>query len=468
MEQYSAWINSWQRSLLYQENGSTVEMLFDTTISDLLRYCALTHYILPVVVLINVLLIWGTDLASIRLLLISQIRSEILNKINIEKKFKYLNKYKKIKKTPAQDWKFKDVEFTDLSIKGLNVKGLKINGLKYTEMNDTLIIPRITILGGNYSSLYFDNFGFESLAFDELTFRSFSFDVIELNNELRNTKYHKARSNMTYMDYVSIIALGAFINSICGYSNSYGVYSNIKYGSVKRTSNPHFEELQNAYFKRQLIKHKLNQTSNTLFQQLPSVNSSSQIEEHRQLTSLLRNTLEIEISEMNKDLDSLNAEVPEDAWDISVIKKTINEKAQLIEKLDKENEVFFDIESPKKTPHSNKDVDTNSEKQEKLNTVPVERVQENLPTQTPELTKYQRYYVERLEHCNAERRSRGEQEYQNPWSINQLNPGEQFRNTQEFEKAENKKVHQEEKNKKIKQETEPSITNNGKKNKKKK
>jgi len=281
-------------------------------------------------------------------------------------------------------------------------------------MNDTIHVENIILGAANYRSLYFDNFGFDSLTVDDLSFRSFTFDLKELNNDLLNTKYDKTRSDMTYMGYVSIIALGAFIKSICGYSNSYGVYSNIKYGSVKRASNPHFEEMQNTYFKRQLIKHKLKQTSNTLFLHLSSVNSPSQIEERQQLSSLLRNTLEIEISEMNKDLDSLNSEVPEQASEISEIKKTIDDKAQLIEKINKENEVFFDIESPKKTPDSNKNVNSNSKKQEELNNVPVERVQENLTTQRGELTKYQKYYVERLENANAERRSRGEQEYQNP------------------------------------------------------
>jgi len=459
----SAWIGSWQRSRLYQENGSTVWIRYDTTISKMLEWFSAIQDTLPLVVLINALLIWGIAMTSIRFISSVQIRNELLMKINIEKKFKYLKTYQRIKKTHPQDWKFKDVEFTDLSIKRLKVKGLKINGLKYTDVDDTIYSQNVIILGGNYSSLYFDDFGFESLTVDDLSFRSFSFDVKALNNDLLNTKYDKTRSDMTYMDYVSIIALGAFIKSIFGYSNLYGVYSNIKYGSVKRASNPNFELLQNSYFKKKFIMYKIKQNSNTMFSYLSSLNSPSQIEERQQLNTLLRNSLETEISEMSRSLNLLNSEVRDQASEIFELEKAINEKAQLIKKIDKENEVFFDKEAPKKTAHSNKNVDTNSEKQEKLNNVPVERVQENLPIQTRELTTFQRVYLERLERHNAELRSRGEREFPKPWSTDPVYHTQQARNTQEFEKPENKKVHQEEKSKEIKQETKPSTTNNSKK-----
>jgi hypothetical protein len=74
-------------------------------------------------------------------------------------------------------------------------------------------------------------------------------DILALNNDLINSKY-----KLTYMQYASIIALGAAIKCICSFSTSYGIYSNIKYGKPKRPSNPGYETVLNQHFQRQLCK----------------------------------------------------------------------------------------------------------------------------------------------------------------------------------------------------------------------
>jgi hypothetical protein len=90
------------------------------------------------------------------------------------------------------------------------LKILKINGFNYTDIDNELSLDNINLGGISLGAIYYDNMGFDSLEIEGLHFRSFSFDLKALNNDLINSKY-----KLTYMQYASIIALGAAIKCIC-------------------------------------------------------------------------------------------------------------------------------------------------------------------------------------------------------------------------------------------------------------
>lgn len=79
-----------------------------------------------------------------------------------------------------------------------------------------------------------------------------------------------------------------------------------------------------------------------------------QIKGRQQLNSLIKNSVKIKISKISKALNLLNSEVPEQGSEIFKIKKVINYKAQLIEKINKKTKFFFTKRLQK--PHTNKNV----------------------------------------------------------------------------------------------------------------
>jgi hypothetical protein len=209
--------------------------------------------------------------------------------------------------------------------------------------------------------------GFDSLEIEGLHFRSFSFDLKALNNDLINSKY-----KLTYMQYASIIALGAAIKCICSFSTSYGIYSNIKYGKPKRPSNPGYETVLNQHFQRQLCKHKLKIDSTRLFMNPELLTTVEERRERYEYVSLVEETLRVEVSEMSEYVNTLDPEIPEQAAEISRLENYMYEKNKFIVKFNIEKTRFFNEFNKEKNQNNNKNVDTKKEKQKKSSNRPTE------------------------------------------------------------------------------------------------
>jgi len=219
--------------------------------------------------------------------------------------------------------------------------------------------------------------GFDSFEIESLSFRSFSFDVKELDSSLLNSKYNKTRSELTYMQNVSIIALGAFIKYIYSFPSSHGIYSNVTYSNTRRASNFGYEAVLNGHFQRQLKKYKLRIDTNALFFNPQSLTTVAERRERYEFVSLLEETLRLELSEMRQYVDTLDPEIPEQAAEISRLEKYMYEKAKFIVKFNIEKTRFFNEFDKQKNPENNKDVDTKKKKQKKSSNRPTEIKLEN-------------------------------------------------------------------------------------------
>jgi hypothetical protein len=219
--------------------------------------------------------------------------------------------------------------------------------------------------------------GFDSFEIERLSFRSFSFDVKELDNSLQNSKYNKTRSELTYMQNLSIIALGAFIKCIYSFSSSHGIYSNVIYGNTGRASNIGYEAVLNGHFQRQLKKYKLRIDTNALFFNPESLTTVAERRERYEFVSLLEATLRIELSEMRQYVDTLDPEIPEQAAEISRLERYMYEKSKFIVKFNIEKTRFFNEFDKQKNPKNNKDVDSKKKNQKKSSNRPTEIKLEN-------------------------------------------------------------------------------------------
>lgn len=184
--------------------------------------------------------------------------------------------------------------------------------------------------------MYYDNMGFDSLEIEGLQFRSFSFDLEALNNDLINSKY-----KLTYLQYASIIALGAAINCICYFPSSYGIYSNIKYGNPRRPSNQSYETLLNQHFQRQFLKHKLDIDTTQLFMHPELLTTVAERRDRYKYFSLIEESLKIKVSEMIEYVNTLDVEIPSRAAEISKIEKIIYEHGKFIKEFEKKKHVFL-------------------------------------------------------------------------------------------------------------------------------
>jgi len=214
--------------------------------------------------------------------------------------------------------------------------------------------------------------GFDSLEIEGLQFRSFSFDLKALNNDLINSKY-----KLTYLQYASIIALGAAIECICSFPTSYGIYSNIKYGNPKRPSNQVYETLLSQHFKRQFLKHRLEIDTTQLFTHPELLTTVEERRERYEYITLIEDTLKVEVSEMLEYIDTLDVEIPSQAAEFSKIEKVIYQRGEFIKEFQKEKTAFFSEFDKQKNPKNNKDVDTKKKKQKKSNNRPTEIKLEN-------------------------------------------------------------------------------------------
>jgi hypothetical protein len=219
--------------------------------------------------------------------------------------------------------------------------------------------------------------GFDSFEIERLSFRSFSFDVKELDNSLQNSKYNKTRSELTYMQNLSIIALGAFIKCIYSFSSSHGIYSNVIYGNTRRASNIGYEAVLNGHFQRQLKKYKLRIDTNALFFNPESLTTVAERRERYEFVSLLEATLRIELSEMRQYVDTLDPEIPEQAAEISRLERYMYEKSKFVVKFNIEKTRFFNEFDKQKNPKNNKDVDSKKKNQKKSSNRPTEIKLEN-------------------------------------------------------------------------------------------
>jgi len=445
------WLTYLREYLLSHEEGSPIDIVYDTTVAQMLEFFYSINELMPLAIFINIVLVFGVWFRdSQAFFLLSQNTIESLIKIMVEKKFIFFDYSQNIEKVEPQDWKFKDVTSEGLGFHSLKVKGLKINGFDYTGMDDELSLNNINLGGISLGAIYYDNMGFDSLEIEGLNFRSFSFDLKALNNDLINSKY-----KLTYLQYASIIALGAAIKCICSFSTSYGIYSNIKYGNAKRPSNLRYENFLHRHFQRQLCKHKLKIDSTQLFKNPELLTTVGERRERYEYVSLVENSLKIEVSEMIEYVNTLDPEIPSQAAEISRLEKIIYEKGQFIKEFEKEKTRFFHEFDKIKNPKNNKNPDTEMEKQKKSSNRLTEKKLENFKNNRDNTESLEEEDTEKLEKINERHRFIEREEMLHSARYNQ--PSEQrvwIIHSPEFEKPENKQVQQEEK---------PSIKDNIKK-----
>jgi len=247
--------------------------------------------------------------------------------------------------------------------------------------------------------------GFDSLEIEGLHFRSFSFDLKALNNDLINSKY-----KLTYMQYASIIALGAAIKCICSFSTSYGIYSNINYGNPKRPSNRGYEILLNQHFQRQFLKHKLKIDRTQLFMNPELLTTVAERRERYEYVTLVEESLKIEVSEMIEYVNTLDPEIPSQAAEISRLEKIIYEKGEFIKEFEKEKTRFFEEFNLRKNPKNSKNPYTELEKQKKSNNRPTERKLENFKNNRNNTESLKEEHTEKLEKINDRHRFIEEEE----------------------------------------------------------
>ncbi len=244
---------------------------------------------------------------------------------------------------------------------GLKVKGLKINGFDYTTVNNELSFDNIHLGENSLGAIYYDNMGFDSLEIEGLQFRSFSFDLEALNNDLINSKY-----KLTYVQYASIIALGAAIKCIYSLPSSHGIYSNIEYGNPRRPSDHSYETLLSQHFQRQYIRNKLEIDTTQLFKNPELLTTVAERRERYEYVTLIEESLNIEVSEMLEYINTLDVEIPSQAAEFSKIEKIIYEHGEFIKEFEKEKTRFFNEFDKQKNPKNNKDVDTKKKKTKKI------------------------------------------------------------------------------------------------------
>jgi len=460
------WIKNLREYLLDHEEGSIIDIIYDTTITQMLEFFYAINELMPLAIFINIVLVFGVWFRdSQAFFLLSQNTIELLIKIMVEKKFIFFDNSQNIGKIDPQDWKFKDVTSKGLGFYSLKVKGLTINGFDYTGIDGEFRLNTINLGGISLGAIYYDNLGFDSLEIEGLNFRSFSFDLKALNNDLINSKY-----KLTYMQYVSIIALGAAIKCICNFSTSYGIYSNIKYGNAKRPSNHNYETVLNRHFQRQFHKHELKIDSTRLFTN-PGLFTNpellttvAEVRERYEYVSLVEESLRVEVSEMNEYVNSLDPEIPSQEAEISALEKIIYKKGEFIQEFEKEKTRFFEELTLKENPKNNKNPDNGLKKRKKLSNRPTEIKLENFKNNKSNTESLEEEHTEKLEKIDDHRRFIEQEEMLHSARYNQ--PFQQkvwIIQSQEFEKPENKQVEQEEKNEEVQQETKTSIKDNIKK-----
>jgi len=467
------WITNLREYLLGHEEGSPIDIVYDTTIAQMLEFFYAINELMPLAIFINIVLVFGVWFRdSQAFFLLSQNTIELLIKIMVEKKFIFFDYFQNIEKVEPQDWKFKDVTSEGLGFNSLKVKGLKINGFDYTGIDDELSLNNIELGGISLGAIYYDNMGFDSLEIEGLHFRSFSFDLKALNNDLINSKY-----KLTYMQYASIIALGAAIKCICSFSTSYGIYSNIKYGNPKRPSNRGYETVLNQHFQRQLCKHKLKIDSTRLFMNPELLTTVNERRERYEYVSLVEETLRVEVSEMSEYVNTLDPEIPEQAAEISRLEKYMYEKNKFIVKFNIEKTRFFNEFNKEKNPKNNKNVDTKKEKQKKSSNRPTEIKLESSQNNRINWESSERGFIEDSDPFHTKNRFieadiethlpiRKLPPHQRQWTIEHQEL-ENPKNKQVQQEEKKEEIQQEEKKEEIQQETKPSIKDNGKKRSKK-